>query len=101
MERLIERLYRRYADDCIFRNTIISFFMELCQRVPELKEKLPAAIESANIDAEVKELILEDIEEAIENLALRESMVKHPKLRKVITRFTQALTHVPKEHNFS
>lgn len=96
MERLIERLYRRYADDCIFRNTIISFFVELCQRAPELKEKLPAVIESANIDAEVKELILEDIEEAVENLALKKYLkANKERIKRAIEKFNGKINSLP------
>jgi len=71
----LEVNYKLNKNNILFRNTMISTFMQICEKAPGIeKEDFEKIINSLKVSEEVKEMLLEDLEDAIENLHLKKFM---------------------------
>jgi len=71
----LEVNYKLNKNNTLFRNTMISTFMQICEKAPGIeKEDFEKIINSLKVSEEVKEMLLEDLEDAIENLHLKKFM---------------------------
>ena len=95
--RLLEKAYEIYSQDSLFRNAMVSTFMEILEEVPELeKEDLIKFLESLSLKKEVKELMVEDIEEAVENLTLKKHLkANEERLKRAIEKFNEKINSLP------
>ncbi len=95
--RLLEKAYKEYNNNLLFRNAMVSTFMEILEELPEVeKEDLVKFLESLNLRKEVKELVIEDIEEATENLAIKNHLIANEeRLKRAIEKFNEKINSLP------
>ena len=91
--RKLESSYEAYSQDSLFRNAMVSTFMEILEEIPEVeKEDLIKFLESLNLKKEIEQLVIEDIEEAVENLSLKRHLgANEERLKRAIEKFNEKI----------
>jgi len=94
--RKIEEIYRKYKDNPLLRNSMTSVFMKLLEESSLSEQDLRSFIEKLELKEEIEKLIMEDLEEAIENISLKRSLdERREDLEQAISQFRERLNALP------
>ena len=86
---MLSRLYEKYGDDPLFRDAMESFFRNMLEAKKLTPEQLGEILGVKFLPKQVREMVMEDIEEAQEGLKLKKYLEENEdKVYKFLTQVT-------------